>query len=86
MTITNRLYVGNLAYVATEQELKDNFGEAGDVCAVRIIRDRETGESKGFGFVEMSSDNEGAVAIEMLNGREICGRPIRVSVARPRMA
>lgn len=89
MTTTNsttslRLYVGNLAYDATEQDLRDNFAEAGEVTSLTIICDRETGQSKGFAFLEMASANEAAVAIEMLHGREIHGRPIRVSVAKPR--
>lgn len=79
-----RLYVGNLAFDATEQDVRENFAEAGDVVEVKIIQDRATGQSRGFGFVCMATDEQGALAIEMLNGREICGRKIRVSIAKAR--
>jgi len=81
--MNNKLFVGNLPYSATENELKEAFAEAGTVVSVKIITDRESGRSKGFGFVEMSSDAEANVAIEKLNGADYAGRNITVSIARP---
>ncbi|MCP4481211.1 MAG: RNA-binding protein [bacterium] len=78
------LYVGNMAYSMTEQELEEVFGEFGNVVSAKIITDRETGRAKGFGFVEMSSDNEGKAAISNLDGKEHSGRNLRVNEARPR--
>ncbi len=80
----SKLYVGNLPYTATEEELNSLFGQAGTVTSVAIIKDRETGRSKGFAFVEMSNADEAQKAISMLNGRDMGGRDLRVSVARPR--
>ncbi|HVN15613.1 MAG TPA: RNA-binding protein [Anaerolineales bacterium] len=80
----SKLYVGNLPYSATEEELSKMFGQAGTVTSVAIIKDRETGRSKGFAFVEMSSDAEAQKAISMLNGQGMGGRDLRVSIARPR--
>jgi len=80
----NKLYVGNLAYSTNESRLQTLFGQAGTVTSVQIIKDRETGRSKGFGFVEMSSEEEAQKAISLLNGKEIDGRELRVNVARPR--
>ena len=80
----SKLYVGNLPYSATEDELSSLFGQAGTVTSVAIIKDRETGRSKGFAFVEMSNGDEAQKAISMLNGRDMGGRDLRVSVARPR--
>ncbi len=79
-----RLYVGNLAYSATEEELKSMFGQAGTVTSVAVIKDRETGRSKGFAFVEMASEADAQQAIDMLNGKKVGGRDLRVSIARPR--
>jgi cold-inducible RNA-binding protein len=79
-----RLYVGNLAYTATEEELSSIFGQAGSVTSVAIIKDRETGRSKGFAFVEMASEAEAQKAIDLLNGKKMGGRDLRVSIARPR--
>lgn len=79
----NKLFVGNLPYKATDQELQDFFSQAGAVSSATIIKERETGRSKGFGFVEMSSDAEAQSAIDMLNGKEFNGRAIMVSIARP---
>ena len=79
-----RLYVGNLAYSATEEELKSLFGQAGAVTSVAVIKDRETGRSKGFAFVEMASEADAQQAIDMLNGKKVGGRDLRVSIARPR--
>lgn len=78
------LYVGNLAYNTPETELKDLFASYGQVESVKIITDRETGRSKGFGFVEMSSRSEGEKAIAELNGKEIGNRQIKVNEAKPR--
>ncbi len=80
----SKLYVGNLPYSATEDELSKMFGQAGTVTSVAIIKDRETGRSKGFAFVEMSNADEAQKAISILNGRDMGGRDLRVSVARPR--
>ena len=79
----NKLYVGNLSFSCTEEQLKVLFAEAGSVTSVRIITDRDSGRSKGFGFVEMSNDGEAAKAIETLNNRDLLGRAISVSEARP---
>jgi RNA recognition motif-containing protein len=79
-----KLYVGNLPYSATEEELSTLFGQAGTVTSVAIIKDRETGRSKGFAFVEMSSSDEAQKAINILTGHMLGGRDLRVSIARPR--
>ena len=78
------LYVGNLPYRITEDQLREAFEEFGEVSSCTIIKDRQTGQSKGFGFVEMSNDNEAKAAIAGLNGRELQGRNITVNEARPR--
>ena len=80
----SKLYVGNLPYSATEEELSTLFGQAGTVTSVAIIKDRETGRSKGFAFVEMSSADEAQKAINILTGHMLGGRDLRVSIARPR--
>lgn len=80
----SKLYVGNLPYSATEEELKTLFGQAGTVTSVAVIKDRETGRSKGFAFVEMSTADEAQKAISMLTGHMLGGRDLRVSIARPR--
>lgn len=79
-----KLYVGNLAYSATEESLNTLFSQHGTVDSCQLITDRETGRSKGFGFVEMSSDEEAQAAISGLDGRDVDGRPLRVSEARPK--
>ncbi len=79
-----RLYVGNLAYSTTEDELNALFGQAGTVTSVAVIKDRETGRSKGFAFVEMASEAEAQKAIDVANGKKLGGRDLRVSIARPR--
>lgn len=79
-----RLYIGNLSYQTTEEDLKTSFEEHGQVVSVTIIRDRHSGQSKGFGFVEMSEKAEGEAAIEQLDGASIAGRNIKVNEARPR--
>ena len=78
-----KLYVGNLPYSATEDGLKNHFSSAGSVASVKIIIDRETGRSKGFGFVEMESDDGAQSAVSQLDGQEFEGRSLRVSEAKP---
>jgi len=78
------IYVGNLSYGVDEDGLKQTFGEFGEVTSVKIISDKFTGRSKGFGFVEMASDDQGKEAIEALNGKEMDGRNVTVNEARPR--
>lgn len=79
----SKIYVGGLPYSATEQELSDLFGKHGAVASARIITDKFTGQSRGFGFVEMSSDSEAQAAITALNGAEMGGRTLTVNEARP---
>ena len=79
-----RLYVGNLSYSITSQKLEDLFAEHGQVNSAQVIQDRDTGRSKGFGFVEMNDANEGRAAIETLNLKEVDGRALTVNEARPR--
>ena len=79
-----RLYVGNLDYATTNDELKAAFEQFGAVESATVIMDRETGRSKGFGFVDMSNDEEAKAAIEGLDGKPLGGRNIRVNEARPR--
>ena len=78
-----KLYVGNLAYGVGTRELEDLFQPFGTVESAKVITDRDTGQSKGFGFVEMSSDSEAQAAIAGLNGKEIEGRALTVNEARP---
>ena len=80
----NKLYVGNLAYSVRDQDLQEAFGEFGAVSSAKVMMDRETGRSKGFGFVEMGSDAEAQAAINGLNGQPVAGRAIVVNEARPR--
>jgi RNA recognition motif-containing protein len=80
----NKLYVGNLAYSVRDQDLQDAFGAYGMVQSAKVMMDRDTGRSKGFGFVEMGSDAEAESAINGLNGQPLAGRSIVVNVARPR--
>ena len=79
-----KLYVGNLSYEAGEPELRELFGAYGTVDSVAVITDRETGRSKGFGFVEFGNDAEAQAAISGLNGKEVSGRALTVSPARPK--
>jgi len=81
-TMSKKLYVGNLPYSSTEDELKEMFGKVGTVESVSIIMDKFSGKSKGFGFVEMASEDEASKAISELSGQEIGGRKIVVSEAR----
>lgn len=78
-----KLYIGNLSFKVTEDELQEKLAEFGQVESVKIITDRDTGQSKGFGFVEMSSDAEARAAIDGLNGKELGGRALKVNEARP---
>jgi len=79
-----RLYVGNLAWTVTDQDLQEAFAEAGQVASSQVIMDRATNRSRGFGFVEMATDEAADTAIKKLNGRDIKGRPIRVNEAQAR--
>ncbi len=81
--MAKKLYVGNLSYNTTGDMLKDTFSQAGTVESATVISDKFSGRSKGFGFVEMSSDDEATKAIEMFNGKEIDGRTVTVNEARP---
>ncbi len=78
-----KLYVGNLPFTATEQTLTDTFSECGTVDSVKIITDRDSGRSKGFGFVEMSADAEAQAAISKFNGADFGGRAMTVNEAKP---
>jgi RNA recognition motif-containing protein len=78
-----KLYVGNLPFSINDQELGSIFAEAGTVTSAKVITDRDTGRSKGFGFVEMSTDEEAAKAISQFDGGELEGRQLRVNEARP---
>jgi RNA recognition motif-containing protein len=79
----SKLYVGGLPYAATEQQLTDTFGAHGTVASVKIITDKFTGQSRGFGFVEMSSDAEAQAAITALHGSDMGGRTLTVNEAKP---
>jgi RNA recognition motif-containing protein len=78
------IYVGNLSYQMSEDELREAFGAFGDVSSVKILMDRETGRSRGFGFVEMPNQSEAETAIAKLNGKDVGGRALRINEARPR--
>jgi len=82
--MAKKLFVGNLAYSTTDQSLQDHFSQAGTVVSAAVITDRMTGRSKGFGFVEMSTDEEADKAIEMFDGQDMDGRNVVVNVARPK--
>jgi cold-inducible RNA-binding protein len=82
--MTMKLYVGNLSFDTTSQELQSMFAQAGTVESVSLIEDRETGRSRGFGFVEMSTKEEGAAAIQQFNGKDVGGRALNVNEAKPR--
>ncbi len=79
-----KLYVGNLPYSANQQSLEEAFSQCGTVDSANVITDRDTGQSRGFGFVEMSSDGEAQKAIQELNGFNMDGREIRVNEAKPK--
>jgi RNA recognition motif-containing protein len=78
------IYVGNLPFSATEDDLRSKFEAFGSVARVNIITDRETGRPRGFGFVEMDNDSEARAAIEALDGKDLGGRVVKVNEARPR--
>jgi len=79
----NRLYVGNLPYSFRDQDMEQAFGQYGSVASAKVMMERDTGRSKGFGFVEMSSDAEAQAAISGLNGHDVGGRNLVVNEARP---
>ena len=81
--MSTKLYVGNLSNETTETQLQTLFAEAGEVTSAKIITDRQTGQPRGFGFVEMETKLEGEKAISMLNGRDLDGRPLTVNEAKP---
>ncbi|MDQ5845147.1 MAG: RNA-binding protein [Acidobacteriota bacterium] len=82
--MTMKLYVGNLAFETSSNDLQTLFAQAGTVESVSLIEDRETGRSRGFGFVEMSTKEEGAKAVEQFNGKDLGGRTLKVNEAKPR--
>ena len=82
--MSKKLYVGNLDYSVTDEKLAELFAEAGSVASAVVITDRQSGRSKGFGFVEMSSEAEAKKAIELFDGKDIDGRSMVVNEARPR--
>jgi RNA recognition motif-containing protein len=79
-----KLYVGNLSFQTTQQDLEELFGQSGQVESVSIVTDRDTGQSRGFAFVEMSGNKEAQAAIQALDGKEVDGRSLKVNEARPR--
>jgi cold-inducible RNA-binding protein len=79
-----KLYVGNLTFATSSQDLQDLFAKAGTVQSASVIEDRDTGHSRGFGFVEMSSKEEGDAAIAQFNGKDLNGRELKVNEAKPR--
>jgi cold-inducible RNA-binding protein len=79
-----KLYVGNLSFETSKDDLQTMFAGAGTVESVSLIEDRETGRSRGFGFVEMSTKEEGAAAVEQFNGKDLGGRTLKVNEAKPR--
>lgn len=81
--MSKKIFVGNLSYSVDDQALQDKFASFGEVLSARVVTDRESGRSKGFGFVEMSGDDQATQAIESLNGQDFMGRNITVSEARP---
>jgi RNA recognition motif-containing protein len=81
--VGRKLYVGNLPFSATEEEITQKFSAVGTVESAKLITDRDTGRSKGFGFVEMGSDADAQAAIDKLNGQDFGGRPMTVNEARP---
>lgn len=81
--MATKLYIGGLAYSTTDDSLQSGFAQAGSVTSANVIKDRMTGRSRGFGFVEMASDEDAQNAISMFDGKEFDGRVIRVSEARP---
>jgi len=82
--MSTKLYVGNLAFQTTSQELQELFAQAGTVQSASVVEDRDTGRSRGFAFVEMSTNAEAAAAIDQFNGKDLGGRPLKVNEAKPR--
>lgn len=82
--MAQKLYVGGLPYATTDDELRDAFAKAGSVVSASVVIDRMTGRSRGFGFVEMATEDEGQAAIDMWHGKEFGGRMLTVNVARPK--
>ena len=82
--MATKLYVGNLSFRTTSEELKELFAQAGTVESVTVIEDRDTGRSRGFGFVEMATPEEAAAAIEQFNGKDLGGRNLTVNEAKPK--
>ena len=80
----NKLYVGNISFQLEEEQLREAFAAHGSVKSVKVITDRETGRSRGFGFVEMETEDEAQECVSNLDGKDLCGRNIRVNVARER--
>ena len=78
-----KLYVGNLSYNVDDRQLEEAFTAAGSVASAKVITDRETGRSRGFGFVEMANEEDHQKAIDTMNGHELDGRPLKVNEARP---
>jgi len=82
--MSTKLYVGNLAFQTTSQELQELFAQAGTVESASVVEDRDTGRSRGFAFVEMSTKEEATAAIDQFNGKELSGRALKVNEAKPR--
>ncbi len=82
--MSNKLYVGNLSYSVLDEQLQQHFAEFGDVASAKVMTDRDTGRSKGFGFVEMANEAAAQAAIRGLNGKQVDGRALVVNEARPR--
>jgi RNA recognition motif-containing protein len=82
--MATKLFIGSLAWATTDDSLRELFAQVGEVVSANVIVDRETNRSKGFGFVEMSSEEDAKKAVDQLNGKDLDGRPIVVSEARPR--
>lgn len=81
--MNNKLFIGSLAFSTTDEELQEAFAAFGKVVSARVITDRDTGRSKGFGFVEFETEEEAKAAIDGMDGKELSGRTINVSIARP---
>ena len=82
--MSTKLYVGNLSFQTTSEDLQELFAQAGTVASASVVEDRMTGRSRGFAFVEMSTAEEAAAAIEQMNGKEVGGRALKVNEAKPR--
>lgn len=82
--MAKKLFVGNLSYNVTDDQLNDHFAQAGAVSSAQVVKDRDTGRSRGFGFVEYASDEDAKKAVEMFHEKELDGRPLIVNEARPR--